>query len=148
VRLKDPAFCAALAGYVFAAELSGVRIGPAWGRTWECSAHFGLERWAALVTCNLRHAPGQWPRRLLVEVRASLNGDAAPAHLRELSARPDPAAWQAMATTRVLLVEHIPRHGLRQLAAASGIELVTLQDVALHASIAALSDPRLPTWGG
>ena len=148
VRLKDPLFCAGLASYVFAAALSGVRIGPAWGRSWECIAHFGLERWGAMVSCNLRHAPGRWPRRLLVEAISRLDGDEAPAVLRELSARPDPAGWAAMPTTRVLLIEHIPRHGLRHLAASAGIQIVTLQDIALQASIAALSDPTLPTWGG
>ena len=148
VRLKDPLFCAGLAGYVFAAALSGVRIGPVWGRPWECIAHFGLERWAAMVTCNLRHAPGQWPRRLLVEGISRLDGDEAPAVLRELSARPDPAGWEAMPTTRVLLIGHIPRHGLRQFAASASIQLVTLQDIAIQTSIAALSDPTLPTWGG
>ena len=148
VRLKDPLFCAGLAGYVFAAALSGVRIGPVWGRPWECIAHFGLERWAAMVTCNLRHAPGQWPRRLLVEGISRLDGDEAPAILCELSARPDPAGWEAMPTTRVLLIEHSPRHGLRQIAASAGIQLVTLQDIALQTSIAALSDPTLPTRGG
>jgi len=148
VRLKDPLFCAGLAGYVFAAALSGVRIGPVWGRPWECIAHFELEHWAAMVTCNLRHAPGQWPRRLLVEEISHLDGGEAPAVLCELSARPDPAGWEAMPTTRVLLIEHSPRHGLRHLAASAGIQIVTLQDIALQASIAALSDPRLPTWRG
>jgi hypothetical protein len=101
-----------------------------------------------MVTCNLRHAPGQWPRRLLVEGISRLDGDEAPAVLRELSARPDPAGWEAMPTTRVLLIEHIPQHALRQLAASAGIQLVTLQDVATQATISALSDPTLPTWGG
>ena len=148
VRLKDPLFCAGLAGYVFAAALSGVRIGPVWGRPWECIAHFGLERWAAMVTCNLRHAPGQWPRRLLVEEISRLDGADAPAVLRELSQRPDPAGGEDIATTRVLLIEYSPRHGLRQLAASAGIQLVTLQDIAIQTSISALSDPTLPTWGG
>ena len=148
VRLKEPLFCAGLAGYVFAAALSGVRIGPVWGRPWECIAHFELEHWAAMVTCNLRHAPGQWPRRLLVEEISRLDGNEAPAVLRELSARPDPAGWEAMPTTRVLLIGHIPRHGLRHLAASAGIQLVTLQDIAIQTSIAALSDTTRPTRGG
>ena len=101
-----------------------------------------------MVTCNLRHAPGHWPRRLLVEAISRLDGHEAPAVLRELGARPDPAGWEAMPTTRVLLIEHIPRHGLRHLAASAGIQLVTLQDIAIQASIAALSDPTLPTRGG
>jgi hypothetical protein len=101
-----------------------------------------------MVTCNLRHAPGQWPRRLLVEGISRLDGADAPTVLRELSARPDPAGWEAMPTTRVLLIEHMIRHGLRLLAASAGIQLVTLQDIALQTSIAALSDTTLPTWGG
>jgi hypothetical protein len=148
VQLKDPLFCAGLAGYVFAAALSGIRIGASRGRPWECMAHFGLERWAAMVTCNLRHAPGHWPRRLLVEAISRLDGVDAPAFLRELSARADPAGWEDIATTRVLLIEHSPRHGLRHLAASAGIQLVTLQDIAIQTSISALSDPTLPTWGG
>jgi hypothetical protein len=101
-----------------------------------------------MVTCNLRHAPGQWPRRLLVEEISHLDGGEAPAVLCELSARPDPAGWEAMPTTRVLLIEHSPRHGLRHLAASAGIQIVTLQDIALQASIAALSDTTRPTRGG